>query len=393
MFVCHGYGMTGPDAPLTPIRFHRRDPRPHDVAMDILYCGVCHADVGLARGEWGFAKYPCVPGHEIVGRVTAVGPAVARYAVGNRVGVGPLVDSCRTCGPCKGGFEQLCDVGFTPTYMGPDADFGHTHGGYSTHMVADENYVVRVPDALDPAAAAPLLCAGVTAWAPLRHADVGPGAAVGVVGVGGVGHLCVKFAKALGATVTALTTSAGKAEDARRLGADDVLVTTAPGAMAAARERFDLVLDTVSQPHDLNAYLGMVKRQGGLVLLGTPGKIEAAPLGLVVRQKRLTGSFIGGIRETQEMLDFCGRHGLTADVEVVPVDKVNGAWARMIAADVRYRFVLDLATLRRAARLGGRACGWCQSTWGFRGTCRGGAGWSGPGSSRTRSPGSCRCGG
>lgn len=345
MFVCNGYGMESAAAPLEPITFQRRDPRPHDVVIEILFCGICHADIGLARGEWGFGAYPCVPGHEIVGRVTRVGAQVTKYQLGDRVGVGPLVDSCRHCAPCQDGFEQLCDTGFTPTYMGPDADFGHTYGGYSNHIVVDENYVVRVPDTLDPAGAAPLMCAGITAWAPLRRAGIGPGSVVGVVGIGGVGHMGIKFAKALGATVVALTTSPGKARDAERLGADEVLVTRDPDAMAAAKERFDLILDTVSQKHDLDAYLALVKRQGDLVLLGTPEQLACAPLGLVFRQKRLSGSFIGGLHETQEMLDFCGAHGITAEVELTPIDRVNEAWQRMIDADVRYRFVIDMASL------------------------------------------------
>lgn len=347
LFACNGYGMQSADAPLEPITFNRRAPRPHDVAMEILYCGICHADVGLARGEWGFGVFPCVPGHEIVGRVIAVGRDVGKYKVGDRVGVGPLVDSCRTCQPCREGFEQMCDNGFTPTYMGPDSDFGHTYGGYSSHIVVDENYVVRVPDSLDPAAAAPLMCAGITAWAPIMRAGVGLGHTVGVAGVGGVGHMCIKFAKALGATVIALTTSPTKGEDARRLGADDVLVTSNAAAMAAAKEKFDLLLDTVSKPHDLNSYLGLVRRQGDLVMLGTPEQIACAPLGLIFRQKRVSGSFIGGLQETQEMLDFCGEHGITAQIELTPIDKVNEAWRRMIDADVRYRFVIDMASLPR----------------------------------------------
>lgn len=345
MKTINGYGMKSASAPLELMSFQRRSPRPNDVAMDILFCGICHADVGLARGEWGFGVYPCVPGHEIVGRVTAVGSKVTKYKVGDRVGVGPLVDSCRHCSPCKDGFEQMCDNGFTPTYMGPDADFGHTYGGYSSHIVVDENYVVRVPDNLDPAAVAPLMCAGITAWAPLMRAGTKKGSVVGVVGIGGVGHMGIKLAKALGATVVALTTSPSKTADAVRLGADEILVTSDAKAMAAAKERFDLILDTVSKTHDLNAYLGLIKRQGELVMLGTPEQIACAPLSLVFRQKKLSGSFIGGLHETQDLLDFCGKHGITADIELTSIDKVNEAWARMIGADVRYRFVIDMASL------------------------------------------------
>lgn len=346
MFAVSGYGLREHGAPLTPIDFNRRDPRPADVAIDILYCGVCHADIELSGGQWGFSSYPCVPGHEIVGRVTAIGNDVRKYKVGDLVGVGPLVDSCRRCDPCHDGHEHLCDNGFTPAYMGPDADFGHTYGGYSTAIVVDENYVVRVPEALDPAAAAPLLCAGVTSYAPLARAQVGPGMTVGVIGIGGVGHMAIKFAKAMGAKVIALTSSPAKVEDAKQLGADDVLVTSDDDAMTAARETFDVIVSTISVAYDLNPYLALVKRQGEFCLLGTPPKVEAAPLSLVFRQKRLTGSFIGGIKETQAALDFAAAHGVGATIETIRIDEINEAWARMIKADVRYRFVIDMASLK-----------------------------------------------
>ncbi|AXC13937.1 Alcohol dehydrogenase [Acidisarcina polymorpha] len=348
MFETTGYALESATAPLTPLTFNRRDPRPVDVAMKILFCGVCHADVGLAHGEWGFGNYPCVPGHEIVGRVTAVGSKVSKYKVGDLVGVGPLVDSCRTCAACKEGHEQLCDTGFTPTYMGPDKDFGHTYGGYSHDIVVDENYVVRVPGTINAAAAAPLLCAGITSYSPLKRANVGPGMTVGVIGIGGVGHMAIKFAKAMGAKVVALTTSAGKADDARRLGADDVLVTTDADAMTKSKERFDVILDTVAVSHNLNGYLGLVKREGELCLLGTPPELTAAALALIFRSKRLTGSFFGGIAETQEMLDFSAKHGIAADIEIVRLDQINEAWKRMIAADVRYRFVIEMALTQPA---------------------------------------------
>lgn len=345
MFTSTGYGMKDATSRLEPMTFNRRDPRPHDVAIKILFCGVCHADVGLSRGEWGFGVYPCVPGHEIVGEVTAIGTHVKKYKVGDRVGVGPLVDSCRHCAPCKEGFEQMCDTGFTPTYMGPDKDFGHTYGGYSDAIVVDENYVVRVPDNLNPAAAAPLMCAGITAYAPLKHAKVGPGMTVGVIGIGGVGHMGIKFAKAMGAKVVALTTSPEKIAEAKTLGADDVLVTTDSDAMAKSKERFDVLLNTVSKNHDLNNYLATVKRQGEIILVGTPHQIEAMPLSLIFRQKKMSGSFIGGLHETQEMLDFCGKHNITAEIELTPIHKINEAWQRMIDADVRYRFVIDMKSL------------------------------------------------
>ncbi|MBX9902326.1 MAG: NAD(P)-dependent alcohol dehydrogenase [Burkholderiaceae bacterium] len=346
--LCHGYGLVNATAPLTPLVFERRTPRPHDVAMEIQFCGVCGADIGLSHGDWGFGAYPCVPGHEIVGRVTAIGSAVTRYKVGDLVGVGPLVDSCRRCSPCHDGHEQLCDNGFTPTYMGPDADYGHTYGGYSSHMVADENYVVRIPTNLDSAGVAPLLCAGITAYAPLARAKVGKGSVVGVIGIGGVGHLCIKMAKAMGARVVALTQSPNKLDDLMRLGADSVLLTSDADAMAAGRENFDLLLDTVSVSHDINAYLNLVKREGEMCLLGTPGQVEAAPLGLIFRQKRLTGSFIGGIAETQAMLDFCALHNIVADIEKIKIEQINEAWERMGKSDVRYRFVIDMASLKKA---------------------------------------------
>lgn len=349
MFVCKGYALADADASLAPISFSRRDPRADDVAMEILFCGVCHADIELSRGKWGFAKYPCVPGHEIVGRVTSVGSNVTRYRTGDLVGVGPLVDSCRTCAACRDGFEQLCDTGFTPTYMGPDPDFGHTYGGYSSHIVVDQNYVVRIPEAIEPARAAPLLCAGITAYAPLARAGVAPGKTVGVVGIGGVGHMGLKFARAMGANVIALTTSAAKGEDALRLGAHDVLVTRDAAAMAASKETFDFILSTVSVPYDLDPYLALLKRQSELCLVGTPEQVRAVPLSMVFRQKRMSGSFIGGIGETQAMLDFAARTGVAADIELIAIDRLNEAWARMIDADVRYRFVVDMATLPRAA--------------------------------------------
>lgn len=320
MFVCTGYGLEDAAAPLTPISFHRRDPRPDDVAIEILFCGVCNADIELARGKWGFGNYPCVPGHEIVGRVTAVGSNVSKYRVVNLVGVGPLVDDCRTCAACRNGHQQLCDTGFTPAYMGPDRDFGHTYGGYSSHIVVDQNYVMRMADGLDPAPAAPLLCAGITVCAPLARAKVGPGSTVGVIGIGGVGHLGIKFARAMGAALAALTTSAAKTEDARRLGTDDVLITRDAAAMAASKERFDFMLRTVSAPYDLDAYLALVKRQKELCMVGTPEQVRAAPLSLVFQQKRLSGSFVRGIGAMQEMLEFAAGNKVSSVVGLIAID-------------------------------------------------------------------------
>jgi uncharacterized zinc-type alcohol dehydrogenase-like protein len=341
------YAAQDASSPLVPFTIERRVPGPQDIEIDILYCGVCHSDLHQARDEWQGTTYPCVPGHEIVGRVTRVGSAVTGFQPGDRAAIGCMVDSCRTCPSCQDGEEQFCDQGPIWTYNAEDRHSGGmTYGGYSQSIVADQAFVLRVPDNLDLAASAPLLCAGITTWSPLRHWGVGPGQKVGVVGLGGLGHMAVKFAKALGAEVVLFTTSPGKAEDARRLGASEVVLSNDPVAMGALRNHFDFILDTVSAPHDLNVYLGLLKRNGTLTLVGVPP--EAAPVAaanLIFGRHQLAGSLIGGIRETQEMLDFSGKHHITSDIELIPMASINAAYERMLRSDVKYRFVIDLATL------------------------------------------------
>jgi alcohol dehydrogenase (NADP+) len=343
-------GIAAHDAagPLAPWRFERRDVGASDVQIDILFCGICHSDLHTVRGEWGPCAYPQVPGHEIVGRVRAVGAQVTRWQVGDLVGVGCMVDSCRSCQPCQDGVEQYCDNGMTGTYGGTERQTGRpTQGGYSTTIVVDEDFVLRVPDTLDPAAAAPLLCAGVTTWSPLRQWKVGPGSRVGVVGIGGLGHMAVKLANALGAHVVVLTTSPSKADDARRLGAHEVVVSRDAAAMKALRNSLDLIIDTVGTPHDLDAEMQLLRLDGTLVLLGGSPEPHPAPgaFTFIMKRRRLAGSLIGGIRETQEMLDFCGEHGITADIELIAADAVNEAYERMLRADVKYRFVIDIASI------------------------------------------------
>ena len=334
-------------APLGPYELERRAPGPHDVQIAISHCGVCHSDIHQARAEWGPAAFPMVPGHEIVGRVTAVGSAVTKLAVGDLAGVGCMVDSCGTCPSCAKDLEQFCAAGCAFTYNGTEMDKKTpTFGGYSSSIVVNDGFALRLPKNLDLASIAPLLCAGITTYSPLRHWNTKPGDRVGVVGLGGLGHMAVKLAAAMGAEVTVLSTSASKAADARRLGATELAVTTDPETWKRLAGRFDLIIDTLSVPHDLNQYLGLVGLDGAMVLVGVPP--AAAPVhafSLIGGRKTLAGSLIGGIAETQEMLDFCGQHGIGADVEVIPVQKINEAYERMIRADVRYRFVIDMATL------------------------------------------------
>ncbi|MDZ4674663.1 MAG: NAD(P)-dependent alcohol dehydrogenase [Gemmatimonadota bacterium] len=341
------------DTPLKPHTIDRRLPGPTDVAIEILFCGVCHSDLHTVRSEWGPATYPCVPGHEIVGRVTALGGDVAGFAKGQLVAVGCLVDSCRSCGSCEQDLEQYCEGGFTGTYNSPDAHLGGvTYGGYSTAITVDQRFVLRIPENLDPAAAAPLLCAGVTTWSPLRHWGAGPGSKVGIVGLGGLGHMGVKLAAALGAEVTLFTTSAGKADDARRLGATHVVLTTDAAQVAAHARQLDLILNTVSVPHDLDLYMGTLARDGVMVLLGVP-PTPHPPVGvldLVLGRRRLAGSLIGGLRETQELLDFCGEHGIVSEIELIPMQEINTAYERMLRSDVRYRFVIDMGSLKGEGR-------------------------------------------
>lgn len=348
MSTALGYAAHSPTAPLAPWSFERREPGPTDVQLQILFCGICHSDLHTVREEWGQIQFPQVPGHEIVGRVTAVGADVTRYRAGDLVGVGCLVDSCRECGSCAEGLEQYCERGFTGTYGGVEKQTGRpTQGGYSSHIVVDEAFVLRIPDGMDPAAAAPLLCAGITTYSPLREFGAGPGKAVGVVGLGGLGHMGVKLAKAMGAEVTLFTTSPGKAEDAGRLGATRVVVSRDPAAMAAAAGSLDLIIDTVGTPHDLDGLMQTLKRDGTLVLLGGSPQPHPSPgaFTFIMRRRRVAGSLIGGLPETQEMLDFCAEHGIAADVEVIRADQINDAYERMLKGDVKYRFSIDASTL------------------------------------------------
>ena len=348
MTVTLGYAAHSPKAPLAPFSFERRAPRPHDVQIEILYCGVCHSDLHQVRDEWSKGMFPMVPGHEIVGRVTAVGNEVQGFKAGDLAGVGCMVDSCRVCPSCKDGLEQYCSEGFTGTYNAYERGTQTpTYGGYSTQIVVDQAFVLRVSDKLPLAGVAPLLCAGITTYSPLRFWKVGKGHKVGVVGLGGLGHMAVKFAHAFGAQVVLFTTSPGKAEDARRLGADEVVVSSDKAQMRAHAGSFDFILDTVSAPHDMNAYIAQLKRQGTLTVVGIPDKDPSLRLGgLVFQRRNLAGSLIGGIAETQEMLDFCAEHGITSDIELIPIQKINEAYERMLKSDVKYRFVIDCATLK-----------------------------------------------
>lgn len=342
-----GYAALTAKARLQPFSFERRDVGPHDVLIIITHCGICHSDIHQARDEWGGSLFPMVPGHEIVGTVAKVGPSVKAFRVGDRAGVGCFVDSCRTCGACREGLEQYCDAGALWTYSAREKDGRITQGGYSSQIVVDENYVVRIPSALSPAGAAPLLCAGITTYSPLRHWGVGKFHRLAVVGLGGLGHMAVKIAKALGTEVTVLSTSERKKQDAVRLGADDFAVTSNPETFAKRQRRFDYVLDTVSAPHDYNAYVNLLKTDGTLILVGAPEEptpLESSPL--ILRRRRIAGSVIGGIRETQEMLDFCAEHRIESDIEVIPIQSVNEAYERVLTGDVRFRFVIDLASLK-----------------------------------------------
>jgi uncharacterized zinc-type alcohol dehydrogenase-like protein len=343
------YGATAADSGLVPLTLARRSPKDDDVEIAIEFCGLCHSDVHATRGEWGTQNYPLVPGHEIVGRVSRVGSAVDDFAPGDLVGVGCIVDSCRECESCLDGLEQYCENGMTGTYGARDARNGDsiTQGGYSTAIVVDRRFVLRVPESLDPAAAAPLLCAGVTTFSPLRHFDVEEGDVVGVIGLGGLGHMAVKLAKAMGAEVKVFTTSESKVAAARELGADDVILSRDPDAMAAANRSIDVIIDTVAAPHDLNPYFRTLRVDGALFQLGLPSEAmpPVKPGALIRRRISYAGSLIGGIAETQEMLDFCAEHGVVSDVEVVRADQLNEAYDRMVAGDVKYRFVLDASTL------------------------------------------------
>lgn len=345
-----GYAARTPTDPLAPFAFQRREPRVDDVVIDILYCGVCHTDLHFARNHGGVTAYPVVPGHEIVGRVSHVGAQVTRFKAGDIVGVGCMVDSCGHCQACTLGLEQACHEGATFTYGFLDRRDGmRTYGGYSERIVAPDRFVLHVPDGLDPAAAAPLLCAGITTWSPLRQWKVGPGSKVGVVGLGGLGHMAIKLAKALGAEVTLFTRSADKAADARALGADHVVLSGDADQLAAVSGQFAVIIDTVPYVHDVNPYVAALGFEGVLGLVGYFGPLEppvtAGPL--LHGRRVLTGSFIGGIQETQQMLDFCGQHGIVSDIEMMAIQDINEAYDRMLNSDVKYRFVIDMASLRR----------------------------------------------
>ena len=342
------YAAQTASTPLAPHTIKRREPGAADVEIDILFCGVCHSDLHYARNEWGMAVYPAVPGHEILGRVTRVGSGVRKFKVGDLAAVGCLVDSCRTCAACKAHSEQFCLNGMTMTYGSPDPHIGgHTFGGYSEKIVVDEAYTLKVPTNLDPARAAPLLCAGITTYSPLRRWQAGKGKKVGIVGLGGLGHMGVKFAHAFGAHTVLFTTSEGKVADGKKLGADEVIISRDPAAMAKHAGSFDLILDTVSADHDLNAYMAMLKLDGSMVLVGVPPNPQPLhAFSLVWPRRHLSGSLIGGLAETQEMLDFCGKNNIACDIELIRIQQINEAWERMLKADVKYRFVIDMASLK-----------------------------------------------
>lgn len=343
------FGTEAAEAPLNQLGINRRKPTPHDVEIDILFCGVCHSDLHTARSEWGPTMYPCVPGHEIVGRIVSIGDHVKKFKLGDLVGVGCMVDSCRECQYCKDDLEQFCESGMVGTYNSPDQHIpgSPTFGGYSESIVVNENYVLNIPKNMDLAAAAPLLCAGITTYSPLRHWNVGPGKKVGIVGIGGLGHMGIKIAKAMGAEVVAFTTSESKFAEAKRLGADEVVLSKDPAQMAAYRGKLHFILDAVSAQHDINAYLSLLRVDGTLALVGAPEyPLPVAAFSVIAGRKSFAGSMIGGIAETQEMLDFCGQHNITADIEMIDIQKINEAYERLLNGDVKYRFVIDMASLK-----------------------------------------------
>ena len=348
MLKTKGYATKSAEALLAPYDFERREPRPNDVQIEIMYCGVCHSDIHQARNEWGNAHYPMVPGHEIIGKVTALGTAVNDFTIGETVGVGCLVDSCRTCPDCQDDLEQFCNAP-TFTYNSEDkVSGGNTFGGYSTQVVVDRHFVLHVSDKLDPAAAAPLLCAGITTYSPLRHWKIGKGHKVGIVGLGGLGHMGVKLAVAMGAEVVLFTTSPNKVEDGKKLGAHDVVISKNSDEMQKHLLSFDFILDTVAAAHDLDAYSSLLKRDGTLCLVGVPDHPHPSPSvgNLIFKRRQIAGSLIGGIKETQEMLDFCAEHNIVSDIEMIPMQQINEAYERVLKSDVKYRFVIDLASLK-----------------------------------------------
>jgi len=349
MTSTHAYAAHSTTTPLEPFSFERRALGPDDVLIAIRYCGVCHSDLHTVKNEWGNTVYPVVPGHEIVGHVLEVGSAVRAFKPGDLAGVGCMVDSCHACPECEEGLEQYCQHGAVFTYNSPDPHTGGvTYGGYATHIVVDQSFTLRIPPNLDLAATAPLLCAGITTYSPLRHWGVGQGSRVGVVGLGGLGHMALKLAHAFGAHTTLFTTSAGKAEDARRLGADAVVVSKNAQDMKACANSLDFIIDTAGSSHELDRYVQLLKRDGTICLIGLPEHGHPSPdVGnLIHKRRQIAGSLIGGIRETQEMLDFCGAHNIVSDIELIPIQKINEAYERMLKSDVRYRFVIDLGSLR-----------------------------------------------
>jgi uncharacterized zinc-type alcohol dehydrogenase-like protein len=352
MFQVRAFGVRDAASPVVPFNIERREPGPFDVQIDILYSGICHSDLHQAHDDWGNSLYPMVPGHEIVGRVAAVGPEVNKFKLGDLAGVGCMVDSCRTCSACRDDLEQYCEKGATYTYNGKERDSDRlTFGGYSEQIVVDEHFVAKISEKLDLKAVAPLLCAGITTYSPLRHWKVGPGQKVGVVGLGGLGHMGVKFAKAMGAQVVMITTSPEKGRDAKLLGADEVLLSRDAEAMAAEAGTFDFLLNTIPVSHDVNPYMSLLKRDAAMVMVGLLTPLDPPPTGisLIFGRKSLSGSAIGGMAETQEMLDFCAEHGIVSEVEMIDMAQVNEAWARVVKNDVKYRFVIDMASVKAAA--------------------------------------------
>jgi uncharacterized zinc-type alcohol dehydrogenase-like protein len=343
------FGTEAAEAPLKQLKINRRIPTPHDIEIEILYCGVCHSDLHMAKNEWHGTVYPIVPGHEIVGKIVRVGDHVKKFKVGDLAGVGCLVDSCRECDNCKQDLEQYCENGYTLTYNSPDKYLGtQTYGGYSESIVVDEAFVLRIPGNLDLAATAPLLCAGITTYSPLNHWKAGPGKKVGIVGIGGLGHMGIKLAKAMGAEVIVFTTSASKVEDAKRLGADDVVLSKDAAQMSRYKGKLDFILDAVSAEHDINAYLSQLRLDGTLALVGAPEQpLPVAAFSVIANRRSFAGSAIGGILETQEMLDFCGKHNIVSDIEMINIQDINKAYDRLVKGDVKYRFVIDMASLKK----------------------------------------------
>lgn len=342
------FGTESKDEELKEMNIERREATANDIEIEILYCGVCHSDLHTARNDWGGTKYPSVPGHEIIGRITKVGSAVTKFKIGDLAGVGCIVDSCKTCNSCKESLEQYCENGFTGTYNGKDAHLGgHTFGGYSEKVVVNKDFVLKIPENLDLAAVAPLLCAGITTWSPLKHWEVGPNSKVAVVGLGGLGHMAIKLAKGLGAEVTLFSRSPDKIQDALDLGADAVVISTYENEMSAVKGKFDLIIDTVPYDHDINPYINTLNISGTLVLLGYIGKMDEALFTppMILGRRSVAGSVIGGIKETQEMLDFCGKHNIVSDIEMINMQDINNAYERMLKSDVKYRFVIDMKSL------------------------------------------------